>query len=375
MTTHELVEFIQSLFPPSGQMPEPTSVSLPDTDANVEGLPLDLEPISRSPVPDGIAPGEGTAFPADGIVVLEGETPPAQQGLPAAIDVLACYLPFHFYAHGWGIYLRASGILSVASMLASASGRGLSRELLNLASAILLQHERFHFLSEVACSRGELVSADELYRHYFHDRRATAIEEALSNAHAFRTALRRQPAQVRDQVKQWMQTQGPGYRGFARCLSPSAFTDWRRIAINRMQRAARVIKLPGSAIPCGYGIDLFGAQPRTKTMPAEFLFSGLTGSTVPTFLVPDVRGVGVLRPFPKHAGIRILVHTNDHPPPHVHVEIPPGHDFTRLQWPVLQPLEGDSSLSGRQQKSLDKYLSKYREQIDHKIKQVYQSVA
>lgn len=375
MATHELVEYIQSIFPPSGRMPQPTSVSPPDTGTDVEGLPPDLPPISRNRVPDWIEPGEGTSFPADGILVIEGETPAAQQGLPAAIDVLAYYLPFHFYAHGWGIYLRASGILSVASMLASASGRGLSRELLDLASAILLQHERFHFLSEVACSRGELISDNELYRHYFHDRGATAVEEALSNAHAFRTALRRQPATVRDQVKQWMQVQGPGYRDFARCLTPSAFTVWCRIAANRMLGSVG-IKLTSSSLRVGkLKLTKTCPRPHTKPVPTEFLFSGLARSTAPTFLVRDVPGVGVLRPFPKYAGIRILVHTNDHPPPHIHVEIPPGRDFTRLEWPALQPLGGDSVLSGSQRKSLDEYLSKYREQIDQRIRQVYRSAA
>lgn len=368
MATHELVQSIQSLFPPSGQMPQPPAV--PDTDADVEGLPPDLPPISRSPVPDWIVPGEGTSFPADGILAIEGETPAAPQGLPAAIDVLAYYLPFHFYAQGWGIYLRASGILSVALMLASASGRGLSRELLNLACAILLQHERFHFLSEVACSRAELVSEDELYCHYFHDRRATAVEEALSNAHAFRTALRRQPAEVRDQVKQWMQGQGPGYRNFWQCVTPSAFRVWCRLATNRMQCNTRV-KVISSPVK----LEFRGPRIRTKPAPTEFLFTGLARSTVPAFLVPDVPDIAILRPFPKYAGIRILVHTNDHPPPHIHVEIPPGRDFTRLMWPTLQPLPGDPSLTGKQRKSFDEYLSKYREQIDQKVQQVYQSAA
>jgi hypothetical protein len=93
---------------------------------------------------------------------------------------------------------------------------------------------------------------------------------------------------------------------------------------------------------------------------------------VPVFLVRDVAGVGILKPFPKYAGIRVLVHTNDHPPSHVHVEIPPGRDFTRLTWPNLQPLPGDPSLTVKQRRSLDEYLSKYREQIDQKVQEVFQ---
>lgn len=372
MATHELVQSIQSLFPPSGQIPQSPVVSSPNTDSDLEELAPDLPLISRNPVPNWIVPGEGTSFPADGVLVFEGETPAVPQGLPAAIDVLAYYVPFHFYAHGWGIYLRASGILSVASMLASASGCGLSRELLELARAILLQHERFHFLSEVACSRAELVSEDELYCHYFHDRRATAVEEALSNAHAFRTALRRQPAVVRDQVKRWMRGQGPGYRDFVRCVTPSAFRVWCRLATKRMQCYTRAFKMTPSYIRAKGTSSARGPRKRTKPAPTEFLFTGLARSTVPVFLVRDVAGVGILKPFPKYAGIRVLVHTNDHPPSHVHVEIPPGRDFTRLTWPNLQPLPGDPSLTVKQRRSLDEYLSKYREQIDQKVQEVFQ---
>ncbi len=380
MAIRELVDSIQSIFPPAGQIPPADSGQPRPSEA--EGLPPDLEPISRHPQPDWIEPGEAIPLPGDGIIAIEGAMPEAPQGPPAPIDVLAYYLPFHFYDNGrWGVYLRASGVVAVASMLASASGRTLSQDLLSIANAILLQHERFHFLSEIACSRAELVTEYELYRHYFHDRGATAVEEALCNAHAFRTALRRQPTTIRRQVKQWMQAQGPGYRDFEQCLSASTFLRWQRIAAQRMQGSARGIELRSNGIRAGGKTRLrvhhSWAQigPRSQPMPTEFLFAGLARAAAPTYLVGDVPGVGVLRPFPKYEGLRVLVHTNDHPPPHIHVEIPPGRDFTRLEWPALQPLPGDPELSGKQRKSLDKHVSKYSDQIDQKIRRVYGAAA
>ncbi|RIH84287.1 hypothetical protein Mrose_02718 [Calidithermus roseus] len=376
MSIHDLVTSVHSLSPPSEQIPPPTS-----SDSSREGIPPDLEPILRQPVPDWIRPSEGAEFPADGKLVVEGEIPLIQGGPPAPIDELAYYLPFHFYATGWGIYLRASGILQVASMLVSASRGGLSfsEDVTNLAAAILLQHERFHFFTEVACARAELLLYSTLYQNYFHDQGATAIEEALANAHAFRTSLRGQAGAVCNQVKQWMLSQGPGYRDFTRCLSPATFTKWRRMAIQRMQLHDSSLVLSRSAMRMrGTSVSAsptkLRLQPRglpAQPMPTEFLFEGVARARAPVFLVQDIATIGVLRPFPKFAGLRVLVHTRDHPPPHIHVEIPPGRDLTRLEWPSLQPLPGDPVLSGSQRESLNRYLSRYREEIDQKIRQVY----
>lgn len=372
MAIHDLVQAVQSLFPPLGKIPEPESGAPSRASDDAEGGAIELPPVSRSPLPKGIEPGKGIPFPADGVLVLEEALRSVSQSPPPAIDVLAYYLPFHFYADKWGIYVRASGILSVAFMLASASGRALSNDLLNLAASILVQHERFHFFSEIACSRAELVLPDELYRHYFHDRRATAIEEALCNAYVLRTVLRGRPTDVRDQVEQWMLTQGPGYAAFRKCLSSSAFARWCQVATNKMCCSSRGVLVSSSGIRAG-GVTLTRKHPSQRYAPAptEFLFAGLARSTAPTLLVRDAPSVGVLRPFPKYAGMRILVHTHDHPPPHIHVEVPPGRDLTRLTWPTLEPIPGDSPLSRQQRTSLDDYLAKYGEEIDQKVRKVY----
>ena len=372
MAIHELVTAIQALFPPSERIPTPElGLSLMSDD-----LPSDVELIPRSEVPDWLSPGDGVLVSEDGTLVMEGETPPAPTGQPAGIDVLAYYLPFHFYTDRWGIYVRASGIISVASMLASATGKRRSSDFANLAYAILLHHERFHFFSEIACSRAELVLSDERYRHYFHDQGAAVCEEALANAHAFRIALRRQPAAIRQCVEQWMHKQGPGYRDFSRCLAPAVFADWRRTATRHMRNTGmNGIACGDSALYANRVImrdTVIFRDGRKISLPTEFLYDGLARTVAPLRLVLDAPGVGVLKPFPKYVGLRVQVHSNDHPPPHIHVEMPPGTPFTRLEWPTLDTLTGDPALSRSEQKNLDKYLSKYWDAIDQKIKEVYQ---
>lgn len=63
-----------------------------------------------------------------------------------------------------------------------------------------------------------------------------------------------------------------------------------------------------------------------------------------TYLVLEA-GIGpdLLRPFPKHNGVVVKVHSREHPPPNIHVEMPPGKEVTRCEWPSLEPGEGDRS--------------------------------
>jgi hypothetical protein len=68
-------------------------------------------------------------------------------------------------------------------------------------------------------------------------------------------------------------------------------------------------------------------------LPSDFLlgmFGRAISVNVPTYLVVDAPIAGyVLRPFPKWNGVAVEVHSNDHPPPHIHVEMPPGAPVAR----------------------------------------------
>lgn len=362
MSVSDLVDFIQEVYPPSGRLPQsegeageypPYDEQFQNPDWLVTGdLPPNLPPIDRPPLPDWLQPGEGRPLPDDGPVILEEGSLEQWKQPPGSIDALAYYLPFHYYRHSWGIYLKASGLLSVAAMLLGASPSLPGSTLLELARHILLEHERFHFLTEVACSRAEVPAARRLYHAYFLNRHAATLEESLANARSHRVALQKQPALIRDAVERWMLSMGPGYRDFKRYVSPPTFSKGTRVATQLMMAPA------GAKVSAG--------------SPSEFLYAGLSRrSPVPLHLVADVPALKILKPFPKYEGIQVLVHTNDHPPPHMHVQIPPGTDHTRLTWPELEPLKNDPSLSKAEQRKLDSYIEKYGEGIDTKIKTVY----
>lgn len=308
-----IVPVIQKLFPPAEQLPQPQ----PPSRKPPEDSPRGLDQITRAGIPDWLEPGNGLLIPANGELVIEGDCPllarcplgsvapegeierkcpncPAlKKGRLESVDLLAYYLPFHFYTNNWGIYVLSSGILRVAAMLAIKTGQVVSSELANLGYAILIQHERFHFFSEMACSRAELLIDGSLYRSYFHNGIATAYEEALANAHAFRTTLRGQPAALARDVEQWMSSQGPGYRDFKKCLTSSAFRDWCR----------QLTRLMRSAAPLGIFADKSGVKIRASgasaTLPTEFLYHGLARSAVPVRLLVDVPCLGIVKPFPK----------------------------------------------------------------------------
>jgi hypothetical protein len=82
-------------------------------------------------------------------------------------------------------------------------------------------------------------------------------------------------------------------------------------------------------------------------------------------------GVTVLRPFPKAHGVQVFVHSNDHPPPHIHVQVLSGGEETRYSWPGLVPLENDKPLPGAAQKGLSRYVDLHGSKIDARVQAVY----
>lgn len=75
--------------------------------------------------------------------------------------------------------------------------------------------------------------------------------------------------------------------------------------------------------------------------------------------------------YPKHNGIRVWVHTNDHRPPHIHVESPPGSEKARYSWPEMQPLPGDTRLSTSEENALGEYVRRFGPSIHRKLESVY----
>ncbi len=282
-----------------------------------------------------------------------GLPPDVRQPNPHIDTLLAYYKPFHLHGSDWGIYLRESGVLVVASILTGSASFNRDPVFVDLARELLLEHEVLHFQTEVACTRAEVVAKRRLYRPYFADDLATAHEEALANAASFRT-LRREPPSIQNRVTAWMEHQGRGYRDFESWVRPAQFSLGCRRATHHMLKNLPAATAPG---------------------PGEFLFDSMRRFKPPTYVVPDVSFATLLKPFPKAHGMKVAVHTRgEHPPPHIHVFVPPEREFTILEWPSLLPRRGHPPMSSSRAKGLEAYLTDFGAEIDAKIRKVFSNV-
>jgi len=313
------------------------------------------------PVPDWILNPESEIVSIDGAsprVFTEGpfDNPIAPTGNPApGPDTLAYYLPYHFYCDGiWGIYLKATGILELAAELKVAPITHGDDDAIQPALISLFEHELFHCLTEQAATRAEVVVRTSVYHCYFFDRYARFHEEAVANASAHHKISKTYPACVA-QLEAWMKSQGRGYQDFTRYAG-------RFLGKGRLKCSNHIIRFvpPRTSLP--------------SRLPSEFLFRKSGAANVPTYLVLDAKIAGhLLRPFPKHGGVLVKVHSREHPPPHIHVEMPPGNEVTRCEWPSLEPVKGDPQLSHKDQGRLRGYLQKFGGEICEKLRSVYQN--
>jgi hypothetical protein len=272
-------------------------------------------------------------------------------------DALAYYLPFHFYPDGvWGVYLRTSGVLELAAQLKGSPITHASDRAIGAATSTLIQHELFHCVAEAAATRAEVVahsSVVPVYQRYFYDRSGTANEEAMANASAHGTIAKVYPAFI-TALESWMKGQGPGYRDFDRFIG-------RRFRKGRLvcsQHIVRFVPPPLSALP--------------SRMPSDFLLDRRAPRNVPTYIVIDASlSAYVLRPFPRWNGMLVKAPTRDHPPPHIHVEVPLGNpERRRCIWPSLDTYEGDPPLKRKEKTKLIDYLKhtdKDGTRLGHKI--------
>lgn len=312
-------------------------------------------------------PGWLSAAAAEVVVVAddevtirtEGEIAASDNGSqtqPSSPDDLAFYRPFHFYRHAWGIYVRASGVWTLARQLRDVP----NVHDLQFAYEVLLLHERFHFLAEYAASRLEVVTAESRYREYFRVNDAALLEEATANAHAVTRLRRLCHARRVDALERWMLTQPPGYRNFKQSLPPR-FTDALREAATHMSLARS--KKKKVRVAAAMNLLSHGSH------PAEFLFTGINPRRSPTSVVFDaaVPWLRVAKPFPKQFGLRVHVFSNDHKPPHIHIDCPPGKPYTRYLWPDLKPYPGDVRLSKSSEKGLNSYIAVHGGAIARKV--------
>lgn len=350
-----LVDFIQTHFADFRGLPDPSQQTGLNQPQSADNPDVSVT-AARPPVPDWITP-DGLIFPNEH-VTWKIDGPISSPQPPAGfsnwgVDVLAFYLPFHFYESNWGTYLLASGIVYVASVLKGGSLVPGDESLLKRAEILLQEHEGFHFAAEVACSRAEIIAKRPLYTGYFSHAVGSPHEEALANARAFVRALGSQPSGLKSRTSSWMKNQGVGYRDFDKWTKPLSFHQGTLTATKFMTEPQPPI---GSLVG-----------------PADFLFHDIRRYSVAPFIVDDLRhgSVGLLRPFRKDFGLQVFTHSNDHPPPHVHIQRPPGSRDVRYLWPELTPLKGEPPLAKSGEKALREYTAVYGNEIEKRIQEIY----
>jgi hypothetical protein len=285
------------------------------------------------------------------------------------VDALAYYAPFHFYQRShWGIYIRDYGIAYLATQFLGR--RALSRAdnwVLKCAHWFLVEHEYFHFQTEVACTNYESLTHDlKAYTKLFQDAHATWLEEGMANACARQQLKDHEDGELtlarldefQGFASRWMKTQPPGYRDFDRwCRSASTMQQGRKAITERLHAVS------GGALSPSLNLNANVLR----------LFYNAEYSRVPIVRIPD-SGIPWLRwakLFPKAHGLRMAVYTREHPPAHIHVEFLDGRKSVKLEWPSLTPLKGQPSISRGDESDIRIYLKLYQSAILEKLKTVF----
>ncbi len=276
--------------------------------------------------------------------VIYGEFQANPQDLTGReIDVLASYLPFHFWDESaWGIYVREYGLELLAAGLNGGTVKPGDELLICAAFEALFQHEFFHCQLESAATRIEAVTGVAAYRPHYDSVSARSHEEAVANAAAFRQFRRWRP-DLAWTLGGWMETQPNGYADFGK---------WVKAMRQAKQETAG---------------HLASTQTRGKTtapLPLEVLFGSVDSREVRTYLVRDGRGpIGLPFTFPRDLGIAVMIYTRDHRPPHIHVKIPSGSRSRRLLWDQLTPLSPGESLTHKEDRIVRSYVDRHRAEI------------
>lgn len=302
------------------------------------------------------------------------------QRITPPFDTQAYYLPFHFYRDRWGIYVRASGILELVRCIVERDFLYKhERWIVGFAAKALFLHEFFHHAVEVGCSRLEYPFSTTLpnwgtdqYSRYFNDPVGSYAEEAVANAYLVRSIDR----YYRDSP---MLSYASMRHGLLRAMDhqPEPYNQFRRFLANDRLASGRDILVDRMCVPWLVSLSLFD-QPRPSTvLGSGMYFADITpvATHCPTFVVVDIpnKFVQVAKPFPKSLGLEVSVHTNDPPPPHIHVRDlnqRRGMDV-RYLWPSLKPYAPGERLSSSFEKNLNSYVSQYYLAIAARVQATY----
>jgi hypothetical protein len=383
----DLIDEVQSYSNPTNAIPTPPRDHFypPFDVSGAEAFPVADRPNGRQPF-EGFEPREhpwDEDVPWDGggidLPVIDGEIDigdkSASEGQISATgaDALAFYAPFHFYGrYHWGIYIRDYGLAYLASAFKRSIGQSAKLYpadswMLQAGWEFLLQHEYFHFLTEVAASQVEAITRHRtLYEEYFFDPVGGTLEEALANARGHSRLSAEHPVipgsdgkRFQAFLEDWMKTQPRGYRDFGNWTGRKTETGKGLLATRMLQ----IVEHARTGSP-KLLIEPLAVRP----------YQGSEYSRVPVVRVHDSRvpWIKIARFFPNEGGVEVSVHSLEHPPPHIHVKFD-GEKEVRLQWDELLPLSDERPLSGKERKRLDKYLGERRRAIDDKVQRVFSS--
>jgi hypothetical protein len=188
-----LIDDVQSYASPQEQHPSPPIHASPDRPPFTENPPADRMGPDHSSPPSWFERREPTDVGLDEDLQDVPEdiqdvpnvthdievplpTPAEEQELSTTgVEALAYYAPFHFYRRSWGMYIRAFGLVTPASTFLGRRRLTIADNwVLEAANEFLLQHEYFHFQTEIAVSCYEIlifqdaafsIYLDQTYKH------------------------------------------------------------------------------------------------------------------------------------------------------------------------------------------------------------------
>jgi hypothetical protein len=142
----------------------------------------------------------------------------------SGVEAIAWYVSFHVSRAGWGIYVAEDSVEAFARRTFGSLHGLLDADKLRLGFQVVLDHELFHYWTDVACAQMEFATRQPIYVPYLrgHPNISSPVcqtEEALANARAWR---RVKAPDAKMALGTEMRREPPGYRDWARYRSPKA---------------------------------------------------------------------------------------------------------------------------------------------------------
>jgi len=343
---------------------ENAKTTLPD--AFVEGEIPSIENLTDVKSIQELFP-EIADFPSPNVFVdPHGEAPQEDPELESdvrerGIDTLAWYISFH-QSTKWGIYIRVRGISFLLAFFQAQRNFEDRNRAVKAAFDTLFYHEFFHFLTDIVSVHMEMSYKKALHNDYLSFKASLTddyfnIEEALANAYV----LRKSPRLLHSVIKKFFKIQPEVYRRYSEFTSNLEFIKGKRKlgAIIRLHSEEEIVQqalansFPGNDEP--FWEFVFNVEPE-----------GLFVSSVPLYIVFEKHpNSDILRFIRIYGGARIAAYPCDHPPPHIHVWIPPhSRNEGRYEYPSLHPLKGSSPLGNKQRQKVEGFIEQNRERVE-----------